>query len=1024
MPLRDVTGVVFDRGNGPFNESAAREAYHLVMKMDPESANEFVHHVVNEVVETVIEENRELVQKHLDRTIAKCLVYADLDAVAAGLNLEERQEFKKALLATVSKAEFDPDEHLRDDHGRFIVMTTHQLSRKDAEKMGINIPPHPDHDELVRSNPAALNRYRSQYAQVVNHLNLHDGFAGHNNVTLHYTSGDPQEVKVHKNPATLAAAIRPEEGVDVKAVEITPYKPVMGGKVVNLTQALGGGAAAGMKTIGSKETDMSGYSDPYAEGGESPFVRQWNSGHPSNSTQQMYNRIGAGSKLITDTGLGAANPLARTAAKFGSYVGQYGSSAESVFGPPVRRMAYRYRGTERRPPADLVEEYGTAVHNAKQTLGAQPNRRYGESVQDWEKRAMLTHAERVPTWQERGAGRVAIARWLEKQAPDKQYTALHLQAGHTPPSEGVLLNADGQIVTTAVGAADDWYLPFNLKHLSQLKGGEYIRTRSSGGLTPEDVYTGLMTGARRVSVVSRSGVFSIDFDDELRGGRRHNDKALRMTKRYAELLDAVQSGQVQRADLDPKQMNEIRAEVRSKHPGISGKEFQERVNAAKKERMENPTHIDLEIEHLKFDRAQTEKTRALGKDELTAYNERLFDLNKQKEYNWRLNGIGYGAAAKALQEQFPYYIKASYTARFGHDTPISEKDMGYVEPGALRPTAARANLFGGAVGPNGVRVKAQWDEKHKGGISARTADHAKPIVDRYPDKKGRSGDMAPESSESSESASSSGWSGSSGASAEEKQAAWLRKQEAIEEATKVRAALPALVGIKQDGGIDIPQFVAAQRYAAMSKPGEFEEVISRPGELEKFQDAVQQVQDRYSIDPRSKDTKVPNFEEFKSKMGGKKGGEYKHEKAVRNPEGIFSFPGISPIERDQAMSAPMASNGRAAGDADATERLNEAKMWVEADKIANDSSIESGDKAAYLRLKLEHLGIEPADEDFYRDAMDEGIRKRALRNIQLVRAEKDKPLVAIGSGKAAKQPFVKPADEYRGAGPRTKLDLT
>ena len=69
--------------------------------------------------------------------------------------------------------------------------------------------------------------------------------------------------------------------------------------------------------------------------------------------------------------------------------------------------------------------------------------------------------------------------------------------GEHPAVGGDHANADGQIVTQAIGYGDDHYLPFNLKNLKGLKGGEYIRTRSVGGPTSEDIYTGLLSGARR-----------------------------------------------------------------------------------------------------------------------------------------------------------------------------------------------------------------------------------------------------------------------------------------------------------------------------------------------------------------------------------------------------------------------------------------------------------------------------------------------------------------------------------------------
>src|SRR5207342_236966 len=80
-------------------------------------------------------------------------------------------------------------------------------------------------------------------------------------------------------------------------------------------------------------------------------------------------------------------------------------------------------------------------------------------------------------------------------------------------------------------------------------GGQYVRTRAAGGLTTEDLYTGLLTGARQVQVISNSGVFTVEFDPDVRGGRRYTDKALRMINRYGKILETIQAGRIMRNDV-------------------------------------------------------------------------------------------------------------------------------------------------------------------------------------------------------------------------------------------------------------------------------------------------------------------------------------------------------------------------------------------------------------------------------------------------------------------------------------------
>ena len=66
-----------------------------------------------------------------------------------------------------------------------------------------------------------------------------------------------------------------------------------------------------------------------------------------------------------------------------------------------------------------------------------------------------------------------------------------------------------------------------------------------------------------------------------------------------------------------------------------------------------------------------------------------------KEVRFRLNGIGYEAALKSLQEQFPYYIKKVDT-KPTRDEELLEftLDEGYVEPGRNRPTKVNAGYYG------------------------------------------------------------------------------------------------------------------------------------------------------------------------------------------------------------------------------------------------------------------------------------------------------------------------------------------
>lgn len=977
MPLRDVTSVVFDRGNGPFNEAAALEAYHLIAKMDDAEASEFILHVVNEVVETTITENVELVQKHLDRTIAKALVYTDLDAVAAGLNAEERVEVKKQLLSAVSKAS-DAEEAAwkhRDKSGRFAhfehPVKPGALSAETAKAIGI--PAHPDHKNLTEEQRAS---YRAQYMQIVNHLDQHGGFNGNNDVRLHYGNGtDKAIVAASKN--SVAGAINPHEGEDVEKVTIRPYKPTIGGQVTDLTASLGAGAAASLNTIGGDQANM-------GTPGQSGFVQQWYSASPTNN-QQMYNRIGAGSKLIEQVSNGS--PKLQAAAKFGGLVGQHGSQAENVFGPPVRRMAYRYRGTERKPDRALAQDYGDAVLRAKQQ-GAAPNRQLGEDVGDYQRRVSQTHAQRTPTWQERQAGREVVINWLSdpQRAPSKHLSSLQLAAGHTPPSEGVLLNADGQIVTTAVGAADDWYLPFNLRHLQSLKGGEYIRSRSTGGLTTEDVYTGLMTGARRVTVVSRSGVYSIELDPELRGGRRNNDKALRMSKRYGELLDAVQSGTVERQSLSPEAMVEVRSKVNAMYPpnsGITPSQREQAVDLLIRERKEHPETIDADILALDERRINMEhdQGRELTADEKADFEKEKFGLLSQKEYFHKLNGLGYQAAQDALKEQFPYYIASTHAQfKVGRSAPLGSRDRGYVEPGALRPTAARANLFGGV---------PQSGRKMQDFRSARTAGRAVPEVDRYgrPDADADQG--APDAPDHPKSPSGGGV-GMPIARTTNYAAQAMREGEKQKAALKVHGGMDNWVTKLVDtGGAPIPESAEARKYHEMTKPN-FAVAMDTPGAPDKFFKAVKQAF-AASGDP---DHAFHGKEDMVAAMDAETGGKYSDAAAVALPDAVYEFPDATELEKADAARAPLALDpAKTAGEATPEELTKEAQhlslLIKTVDFAPKDATAE--EKLAVVNQVLGNAGFTaagPAAEGLRLGYVTQPETARAaMHSVQLVRSE-------------------------------------
>lgn len=445
-----------------------------------------------------------------------------------------------------------------------------------------------------------------------------------------------------------------------------------------------------------------------------------------------------------------------------STVASYGPEAQRALEPGIRRTAYRYRGTERRPSGELVNNAKTislitdpgaleqlqaaaqqgnpsavrtmaritalqSESNDSKTaetrqVAAPVGRRVAGGGQLSSVAAALEFNQRGSEDQRRlGALGDYGALSLRKQVPDLETAKLSLAAGKLPPSVGLLFDADGALVSEAQGFNGDHYLPFDLKNLKRLKGGQYVRTRTTGGLTDEDVYTGLMTGARQVQVISNSGVFTLEFDPSLRGGRRYSDKARQMVDRYQKLTAAVGSNSVVRTDLKPEQVSAIRQQVLSRYGAGNPTLLHDKVEEALREERLKATFDapdEAELEQAARNQAQAEYRQGQveggnkPKTSERAYRENyasiLRDLTaKAREdqvRNYRLDGEGYGSAMKALKQEFPYFIRRADFIPL-HDYLTSRKayapgeelkarggaDIGYTEPGKLGPRGRIGN---------------------------------------------------------------------------------------------------------------------------------------------------------------------------------------------------------------------------------------------------------------------------------------------------------------------------------------------
>lgn len=697
---------VFSKSAG-FNEKAAQEAFDLVMKMDTETARVFTEIVVGEVVEEIIEKNQRTLQGHLNRVIAKREEMIKKALVRTAIHKADDTLPYAQALSEITKANgkphpnpydlgyrFQESDFNRDPaSGQFRAKVKHTMTKPVSERqapavIGTENPKHLKGQDLAR--------YQDEYRQVAGFLDAvnHSLGKGNANTVLHLRdrkTGERWAEPIYSMKASQRTLEDPN--IEIQGIEARPNTLTAGGAAFGLSTALGSTPSS------SRTKAVSG-----AAGGFDDFATSWMNTEDNdryNSNAQTYRRLAAGSKYVSQ--IAPAGSKLQMAAAFGQFAGDMGPQAEMVIGPAARKTAYRYRGTEKTPDSDMVRNYEVAIKRSKQNAVAEqfsgPRRRVQTGGQVHQRAAEIAAERRPPTWEERDPGRAVIIGHLMSKLPSQELSSLQLASGNTPPSQGVMLNKDGQIVTEAVGYADDHYLPFDLKNLKNLKGGEYIRTRSYGGLTAEDIYTGLASGARQVTVVSHSGVFTVEFEGDFRGGRRYNDKARRMTHRYEQILDAVQSGQVDRQPVSPLVRAKIVENVRADFPGESPATIQNaiksRIEAYKASPELQPEDEELILE-LAARRAAAEGNTRDARDYVDQITS---DVMRSKAMRFQLDGVGYEAAQNALTEQFPYYIKARAEVRTTKDTINPMVDRGYVEPGRNRPTEARAGLFGTSVNP-------------------------------------------------------------------------------------------------------------------------------------------------------------------------------------------------------------------------------------------------------------------------------------------------------------------------------------
>jgi hypothetical protein len=447
--------------------------------------------------------------------------------------------------------------------------------------------------------------------------------------------------------------------------------------------------------------------------------------------ENFFNRLAAGGDVFSQVpGLDKYGAYAR-------FVGNVGPQAEDALGPYAQRAAYRYRGTEKEPDFDLVRQFNSRMMRSVEAAGE--SRTKMSDISDAIMSASMDRANQGDIVLQAASHQInnlsrtrggqftpdelalnvradVAAYHLLSTLPDDPFVArVSAESGNILPSQGVIIDADGDVISQSVGFSDDHYLPFDLKNLKSLYGGQYVRTRQQGGLTGEDIYTAIRSGTRMATVVSSSGVYSIEFDPNFRGARANSDKARSMYDRYLKILDAVDRSKLYVKDIDGAEKAQLRAQAQAMGDtdgSIYTRFLNERREASKT--LDEGTLAILQEEAI--NQADSEGFKVKG-DRYSRRVEEIFDEKSEEKLKERvselsLNAKGYDVALRTLQQQFPYFIRnVSYqpltskqegegflqnlnqSGKLGARQSLGSKDQGYVNPGGLRPEAMKRGYY-------------------------------------------------------------------------------------------------------------------------------------------------------------------------------------------------------------------------------------------------------------------------------------------------------------------------------------------
>jgi stage V sporulation protein K len=790
-------------GDTRFNLPAAVDTYEWVMA-NPEISRVVLSKMLYDYVPQDIKRHRVTVDAVTRSYIAKRISQAKRGlsrnvskSAAAGAALEAMEAISKAYgddreaagggLYNEFERAANAAKQRRDAEGRWVVMNRKVNPQRQTVPMNLPMEVQariPDSQISLQNGHDERRRFQGDYQEIRDMLA--SAATGRNPDTLdviaRLTSGDTIEMPYNdalaqhndQNDANngLVRTDNAVLGRHVDSVKVTdrnppafvgPYFDTLSGmtspRFADHAMAVAGAAGGGPTDPDWQQSAL----------GSAERRWNWRGADDDRTNDQFWRRMGAASALASDIGGPYIPPSAQFALRAGKWVGDIAPEAEKVIGPTARKAGYRYRGTEKKPDPYFQMEINNIrrKHDTATDKNGQYKAQPGRDAHVEMLRGVAQSDKRpdgsIKEWYEPSP----IIEMFKDMLPDAQRYHLNRKAGTIPPSQGIIIDRKGKVTTEAVGYGEDWYVPFNLSNLGALDGGEYVRTRAFGGPTTEDVYVGIMTGARAVTVVSHSGVFTLEFDDTFRGSRRYNDKAGRMVERYGQLLDAVKSREVRLGQVSPARYQEIANAAAEKfRPDISPDAYEKEFHRLVDVEMRSPRLSEAEKDEVRT-RLLNERISEQGKypdyeqmvweAEATAAEtgdsstlQRIITpakaidymglsqraskeiADEQARYENELNpldinGRGYYQALKGLQDQFPYYVKDVIHTDFN----TGAQDFGYVKPNYNRPEGALSGYYDPTITGKGKITADRTNYQNYPSEKLRSANEARRGVNPY-----------------------------------------------------------------------------------------------------------------------------------------------------------------------------------------------------------------------------------------------------------------------------------------------------